>query len=188
MLGPADAHLLRILDDGFQEARRRAGSAATCRSGCFGCCLGPFPITMADAARLRLGLNAADPMRASRIRDRAAEAMLALRDRFPGDWSTGLLDEPRAAVELYAPRYQMVPCPALQLETGACELYEYRPAACRTFGLALRIDRVDLVPCRLNYTGLAPAEVEALRVDIRLGSIDLPGVESGQTVAAAALR
>ncbi|MEP7361695.1 MAG: YkgJ family cysteine cluster protein [Acidobacteriota bacterium] len=186
-----DDHLLRILDDGLDEARRRAGDAAVCRAGCFGCCLGPFPITMQDAARLRRGLDAmeqSEPERAGRLRERAAEAMLAMRPGFPGDWLSGILDEARAAEELYSARYEMIPCPALQLETGACELYEYRPVACRTFGLAVRVSGVDLAPCRLNYTGMSAAEIEARRVELHLEAIDSADVEVGQTVIAAALR
>jgi Fe-S-cluster containining protein len=185
-----DARQLRILDDGLSEARRRAGDAAVCRAGCFGCCLGPFPITRQDAARLQRGLAAMkerEPDRAARIVERAAEAMLAMRDEFPGHWSSGALDETRAAEDLYADRYQMIPCPALQLETGECELYKHRPVACRTYGLAVRIAEVDLTPCRLNYTGMTTAEIEQRRVELTIEPVDGPDYEEGQTVVAAAL-
>ena len=33
-----------------------------------------------------------------------------------------------------------VPCPALDPETGGCDLYAARPITCRTFGLTLRYD------------------------------------------------
>ncbi len=185
-----DAHLLRILDAGLLEARTRAGVSAACRAGCFSCCLGPFPITMHDAARLQRGLDEMrhrEPVRAARLQDRALEAMLALRDGFPGDWSRGAVDEARAA-ELYAGRFQMIPCPALDLETGACELYEHRPVACRTYGFAVRIAGVDLTPCPLNYAGLSEAEIEARRVELTLEALDAAAIEEGQTVVAAALR
>jgi len=185
-----DARQLRILDDGLSEARRRAGDAAVCRAGCFGCCLGPFPITRQDAARLQRGLVAIkerEPDRAARIGERAAEAMLAMRDGFPGDWSSGDLDETRAAEELYAHRYQMIPCPALQLETGECELYDHRPVACRTYGLAVRVAEVDLTPCRLNYVGMSAAEIEQRRVDLTIEPVDGAEYEEGQTVIAWAL-
>ena len=185
-----DARQLRILDDGLSEARRLAGDAAVCRTGCFGCCLGPFPITRNDAARLQRGLEAmkeCEPDRAARIVERAREALLAMRDGFPGNWSSGALDETRAAGELYAPRYQMIPCPALQLETGECELYEHRPVACRTYGLAVRLAGVDLTPCRLNYNGMTTAEIEKRRVELTIEPADGEDYEEGQTVVAAAL-
>jgi len=186
-----DAIRLRILDDGLTEARRLAGEGCACRPGCFGCCLGPFPITMHDAARLRRGLAAMEelePARAARMRERASEAMEGMRDGFPGDWPSGALDPARADGELYARRYEMIPCPALQLETGECELYDSRPVACRTFGLAVRVGSVDLHPCRLNYAGLANEEIERRRVelDVRPGAAADP--EAGQTVVAAVLR
>ena len=185
-----DAHLLRILDAGLLEARTHAGESAACRAGCFSCCLGPFPITMHDAARLQRGLEEMhhrEPARAARVHGRAVEAMLALRDGFPGDWSRGVVDEARAA-ELFAERFQMIPCPALDLETGACELYEHRPVACRTYGFAVRIAGVDLTPCPLNYAGLSEAEIEARRVELTFEALDADAIEEGQTVVAAALR
>ena len=185
-----DARQLRILEDGLSEARMGAGDAAVCRPGCFGCCLGPFPITRQDAARLQRGLAAMkerEPDRAARIVERAAEAMLAMREGFPGDWSSGALDETRAAEELYADRYQMIPCPALQLESGECELYEHRPVACRTYGLAVRIADIDLTPCCLNYTGMTPAEIEHRRMELTIEPVDGEDYEDGQTVVAAAL-
>ena len=185
-----DARILRILDDGLTEARRRAGDAATCRSGCFGCCLGPFPITMQDAERLRRGLSEMEstaPDRGARIRQRAAEAALALRTDFPGDWSTGMLD-PSRTDELYASRFEMIPCPALELESGACELYPHRPVACRTFGLAVRVGGIDLTPCGLNYAGMSKQEIEARRVELHLDAIDGADLEDGQTTVATALR
>jgi len=123
-----DAHLLRILDAGLLEARTHAGESAACRAGCFSCCLGPFPITMHDAARLQRGLEEMhhrEPARAARVHGRAVEAMLALRDGFPGDWSRGVVDEASAA-ELFAERFQMIhvrrwiskPAPANSTNTG----------------------------------------------------------------------
>ena len=185
-----DARLLRVLDDGLREARSRAGDAAVCRPGCFGCCLGPFPITMNDAARLQRGLAALqerDPARATRMLDRAAEAMMAMQSDFPGDWPSGLLDGARAGEELYSQRFAMIPCPALQLETGECELYNHRPVACRTFGLAVRIASIDLTPCSLNYTGMSAAQIAERRVELNLEGIDAQELKGGQTVVAAAL-
>ena len=186
-----DKRLLRILDGGLSEARTRAGDAAVCRAGCFGCCLGPFPITLHDALRLQRGLAELaerDSGRAARVQLRAREAMEDLRDGFPGDWPSGLLDVERADEELFSSRFQMVPCPALDLETGACELYDYRPVACRTYGLAVRIDGVSLTPCRLNYAGWSADQIEDRRVTLPLEIPEIAENQEGQTVVAAVLR
>lgn len=183
-----DTHRLHVLDDGLSEARRRAGDAAACRAGCFGCCLGPFPITLLDADRLCRGLaqiRATAPHQAERIERRAVEAMTALREGFPGGWDTGLLDGSRDG-ELFSRRFEMVPCPALDLEQGICELYEHRPVACRTYGFAVTLDDEPLTPCPLNYAGWPPERIESVRTAIATPSgVSLP---PGQTVVAAALR
>lgn len=183
-----DTHHLRVLDSGLDEARRRAGEGAACRSGCFGCCLGPFPITQLDADRLRRGLEqlrATSPGQAERIGLRAEEAMVALREDFPGDWNTGLLDAGRDG-ELFSPLFQMVPCPALDLEHGVCQLYVHRPVACRTYGFAVTVDDEPLTPCPLNYAGWPAERVETVRVVLTIPTDVSP--PPGQTVVAAALR
>jgi Fe-S-cluster containining protein len=65
----------------------------------------------------------------------------------------------------------MLACPVLDLETGSCRLYEHRPAACRTYGPAVRLDGVDLTPCPLNYDGWTPEQVEAARVGIETADL-----------------
>ena len=68
---PGDDILIRIVDAAFAEAARRSGSWLLCRPGCTQCCLGEFPITQLDAARLRRGLaelETRDPERAARVR------------------------------------------------------------------------------------------------------------------------
>src|SRR5213592_3700871 len=94
-----DCQLLGGIADAMAEAARRSGAWLVCRPGCTECCLGPFEITQLDARRLRAGLaalEAADPMRAARVRARAAAHVEA--------------DD--------------VPCPALDPATGWCDLYE----------------------------------------------------------------
>ena len=130
----ADRRLLAAVASALDEASRRSGAWLVCRPGCTACCLGPFPITQLDALRLREGLSelaARDPARAARIRDRAAAT--------PAD-----LDD--------------VPCPALDPETGCCELYESRPMTCRTFGPVMWTEDGGIGACELCYDGATDEE------------------------------
>ncbi len=114
-----DRTLVQIVDAALAEAARKSGPWLVCRPGCTQCCLGPFMITELDARRLRRALKdleAADPERAARIRERARR-VAAIQDE------TLLDDEP---------------CPVLDPETGLCELYAARPITCRTFGPPVR--------------------------------------------------
>lgn len=184
-----DATQLHILGQGLDEARLRAGHHAACRRGCFGCCLGPFPITALDALRLQRGLASlalSQPDLARRLASRAAEAWTALAPHFPGNPATGLL-HPAAGHTLFSVALQMLPCPALDLESGACDLYHHRPVACRTFGLAVRHAGVDLEPCRLNYSTLRRDQWESLRVSLPSPTPSPAPLPPGATVVAAAL-
>jgi Fe-S-cluster containining protein len=179
----ADRRLLRVIGGQLREAARRAGEQLACKRGCFGCCVGPFPITMLDAARLRRGLGRLAARRRERIVERAGEAWRWMREGYPGDAATGLLTDADAVFDA---RWRMIPCPALNLETGGCELYAYRPVACRTYGPLVRIEGRDLPACSLNYRGVSEGERERMRVEI-----DPKGWEresEGETVVAWALK
>jgi Fe-S-cluster containining protein len=166
-LDRGDRRLLRVLDDAMAEAARRAGDRLACRAGCTECCHGPFPIHALDAWRLARGLAelaARDSGRAAAIGERARRQTALLQGDFPGDPATGRLD-PKDEGEAFFVRHTAVPCPALDPRSGHCELYEHRPATCRTFGPPLRIGEAELPPCRLCFRGAPPEEVESCRVD-----------------------
>lgn len=169
-LPDGDADLIAALDGRLSEAARRAGDQLACRPGCTECCLGPFPIGALDARRLRVGLERLgreDPERADGLRERARRAAQALRPGFPGDAVRGrLTDAPSEAPDEYWERHGALPCPALDLATGACELYAERPLSCRSFGPPVRIGDEDLPPCRLCFTSALPDEVERCRVEL----------------------
>lgn len=174
-----DALLLARIGEGTEESRRRAGGAMKCGPGCFSCCLGPFPITEADAIRLRSGLSLQPAEARHSIVSRAREAAERLPQREAGDW-------------LFDREWQMIPCPALELEEGVCRLYEHRPAACRTYGPALVLDGVALTPCPLNYEGWTAEQVEAARVplttaDLAATVVTAMGAGGGRTTIAHAL-
>lgn len=158
----SDAELVQIVDAAVAEATRLAGNALACRRGCTHCCVGPFAVTVRDLERLREGFAVAGD---ARMATRFREAREAMREGFPGDWESGGVTNLDAA-DLFDLQHPWLPCPVLDLETGACGLHEWRPVACRLHGPALRVDGVALRHCRLNYVGLGAEEVEAMRVEL----------------------
>jgi Fe-S-cluster containining protein len=142
---PSDDALIQILDAALAEAARRSGPWLLCRPGCAQCCLGEFPITQLDAARLRRGLaelQTREPERAARVGQRVREA-----------------------VARQAPMDDDDPCAALDPETGACDLYAARPITCRTFGPPVRCESGDLGVCELCFEGASDAEIAACEVE-----------------------
>jgi Fe-S-cluster containining protein len=153
----ADRRLLEHIAEVTTEASRRSGDWLVCRPGCTQCCLGPFPITRLDALRLRAGLaalDAADPTRAEAIRTRAAQYIAAIAAAYPGDPVTGVLADDFM---------DDTPCPALDPQTGLCDLYTARPITCRTFGPATRAADA-VVTCELCYEGATPEQIDACAV------------------------
>jgi Fe-S-cluster containining protein len=171
-----DRTLVRITSQAMDEAARRSGSWLACRLGCTQCCMGTFPITQLDAIRLQDGLRRlyeTDPERAQLVLERAREAAARYRPFFPGDADTGIFDDHDAAQEAFHERAGDDPCPALDPETGACNLYEWRPITCRTFGPAVLAGGGVLGHCELCYVGASPEQIAACQVDF-----DPDGVEA----------
>jgi Fe-S-cluster containining protein len=50
------------------------------------------------------------------------------------------------------------PCPALNPENGTCELYEFRPVTCRTFGPPI-MEEGELAVCELCFDGVSDEEI-----------------------------
>ena len=181
---PSAAELIQIVDATMAEAVRKSGSWIACRAGCCHCCLGPFPITPWDAARLREGLAdlaIVDPQRAARVTARALDAVARLPE-FPAR-----LDEDKfeALIESLP---EEEPCPALDPIAGTCELYEFRPITCRTFGPAVQLGGDAVGACELCYDG-ASDEVIAdctVQLDIAADEAELSG-SGGPTLVALAL-
>jgi Fe-S-cluster containining protein len=186
---PADAALIQIVDAAMTEAARRSGAWLTCKPGCYQCCIGPFPITQLDAIRLRAGLadlEARDPERAARIRQRAQASVERMRRECPADPQGNALNRDDAAED--------DPCPALDPATGTCDLYLARPIICRTFGPAVRFGMESLAVCELCYEGATDTEIAACEVAVDpenleaelLRDLERAG-ETGDTVVALAL-
>lgn len=162
-----DAGLVRIVDAALADAARRSGHWLVCRPGCTQCCIGVFPINQLDAARLRQGLanlRRAEPERAARVRQRAMDAVSRLSPDFPGDPVSGVLDKGEGAERRFAEFANDEPCPALDPETGLCELYETRPMICRVFGPPLR-SADGLGVCELCFQGATHDEIAACEMN-----------------------
>ena len=155
--------MIQIVDSALAEAAHRSGDWLVCRPGCTQCCIGVFAINQLDASRLREGLSAlelAAPDRARRVRERARKATVRLAADFPGDPATGLLDEGAIAQERFADFANDELCPALDPETGNCDLYEARPMTCRTFGPPVRSED-GLGVCELCFHGASDEQIAA---------------------------
>ena len=164
MAAKSDGRLIQIVDATVAEAARKAGAWVKCAPGCTQCCIGVFAISQLDGARLREGLDgltASDPARAKAVRERARLAVKRLTAEFPGDAQTGILDPERA--EEFEVFGNDEPCPALDPETGLCDLYAARPMTCRVFGLPLRTEE-GLGVCELCFEGASTEEIAACEV------------------------
>jgi len=154
---------VQIVNASLADAFARGGKWLACKPGCAQCCVGVFAINQLDAARLRKGLaalEAQDPGRAARVRNRALEVVSRLSSGFPGDPATGIISESDDMVDQWNDFANDEPCPVLDPETKTCELYEYRPIICRTFGPPLRSEG-DLGVCDLCFEGATEQEIEA---------------------------
>jgi Fe-S-cluster containining protein len=167
-LEAADARLIQIAESTYAEASRRAGPHLACQAGCGQCCVSPIPINVLDAARLERGirhLEESDPERAQRIQERARRTVSLFGPAFPGDPGTGILGKDQESWDAFTQRFVDVQCPALAPDTGRCEIYEYRPVACRIAGPPLRLGKDTLPHCHLCFTEATVGEIEAARVD-----------------------
>jgi Fe-S-cluster containining protein len=116
------------------------------------------------------GLRATDPAAAQAIEDRARAWLATYGAGFPGNRETGILgtsEEDREKFEDYA---NDAPCPALDLATGLCGVYEWRPMTCRVFGPPVRMagahDTEPLGHCELCFTGATPEQVAACEMPV----------------------
>jgi Fe-S-cluster containining protein len=205
-----DRELVQIVDAALAVAAERAGEWLVCRLGCTQCCYGAFAINALDALRLGAGMDAlrdADPARAAAIERRARAWIAEHGQEFPGDRETGALgtsDEERERFEGFA---NEAACPALDPETGRCDVYAWRPMTCRVFGPPVRMDAengkamqaedhefsvgaVALGHCELCFEGASASEIAACEMTVphEMEAEALAEIEgNGETVVAFAL-
>ncbi len=153
------------MDAALADAVQKSSKWLACKPGCSQCCHGVFAINQLDAIRLRNGLaelEAQDAEHAAQIRKRVQDTVARLSEDYPGDPISGVLDEDDTdeAAKRWDDFGNAEPCPVLDPATGTCELYEFRPVMCRTFGPALKSDG-DLGHCELCFVGATEEEVIA---------------------------
>jgi Fe-S-cluster containining protein len=165
-----DRELVQIVDAALADASRRSGDWLACRKGCTQCCIGVFAINQLDAARLRDGLaelETRDPKRAARIRQRARQSVARIAADFPGDPVTGLPAEDQSSEQRFLDFANDEPCPVLDPETGACDLYASRPLTCRVFGPPVRSGpEGGLGVCELCFHGATPEQIAACEMQV----------------------
>ena len=173
---PAGDHkLVQIIDAALADSTRRSGEWLVCKLGCTQCCVGAFAVNQLDALRLQQGLaelEASDPARAARIRARARASVALHRADFPGDSTTGVLDESEAGHARFDDFANDEPCPVLDPETGACELYAARPMTCRVFGPPVRSEE-GLGVCELCYHGASDGEIASCEMEVDPEGVEL---------------
>jgi Fe-S-cluster containining protein len=165
-----DTELVQIMEAALVDAASRAGPWLACRPGCTQCCHGVFAINALDAARLHAGMQAlfaSVPDKAEAIRTRAHAWINQYAPDFPGNSATGVLgtsDEDQARFEDFA---NDAPCPALNAETGLCDIYAWRPMACRVFGPPVRVAENDaLACCELCFIGATDDQIAACEMHL----------------------
>jgi Fe-S-cluster containining protein len=167
-----DSDLVHIMDAATADAARRSGTWLRCRPGCTQCCIGAFAISQLDADRLRAGLSELakrDPMRAAAVRRRSRDWVERLSPEFPGDPSTGILDE--SEPERFEAFANDEPCPVLDPAAGTCDLYAFRPATCRVFGPPVRSEG-GIGICELNFVGAGETEILAAELHVEWSALE----------------
>ncbi len=166
-----------------EAARETTTGEVSCRAGCFGCCIGLFEISLAEAALVRSGVAALpDEVRAD-VLARARRIVTESARAFPGDAGRGLLDPERteAADDAYFEVVADRACPMLELPSGSCRIYSARPITCRTYGFAWAKDGTVIhPPCGLNLPGASAERQLATSIDI--GRID-EGLDVAREIA-----
>ncbi len=174
-LPAGDQQLVQIIDLALADTARRSGEWLVCKLGCTQCCVGAFAINQLDVLRLQQGLadlEVTDPARAARIRERARASIARLAPDFPGDPTTGILDESETAAARFEDFANDEPCPVLDPLTGACDLYAARPMTCRVFGPPVRSED-GLGVCELCYHDASDEQIAACEMEV-----DPEGVEA----------
>jgi Fe-S-cluster containining protein len=195
-LPSGDQKLVQIVDSALADTARRSGQWLVCKLGCTQCCMGPFAINQLDVLRLQEGLaqlEVADPKRAAQVRERARASIARLAAEFPGDPTTGVLDEGDAAEARFEDFANDEPCPVLDPQTGACDLYAARPMTCRVFGPPVRSED-GLGVCELCYQGASDEQIAACEMEVDPDGLEAAvleelerGGQHGRTIVAFAV-
>lgn len=189
-----DSELVQIVDAALADAARRAGTWLACRIGCTQCCHGVFAINALDAARLREGMDLMrrnDSALAAEVERRTRAWMRKYGPDFPGDHETGILGTTAADCTKFEEFAGDAVCPALDPDTGRCDVYAWRPMTCRVFGPPVRVGEGDAFGCcELCFVGASEEEIRSseMLVPHNLEAKVLAETgEKGETIVAFAL-
>jgi Fe-S-cluster containining protein len=165
-----DSLLVQIMNAAFADAAQRAGERLVCRLGCTQCCHGAFALSPLDALRLKAGmekLRETDPDLAREVKHRADMWVVEYGANFPGDAETGALGNSEEERERFENFANDAACPALDPETGRCDVYAWRPMTCRVFGPPVRMgDGGALGHCELCFVGASEEDVAASEMTV----------------------
>lgn len=165
-MAAADSHtgLLADAERWFDRARAALLGQVPCRSGCHGCCIGVFPITILDRAELQRGLAALDPSVRLEIETRSRGQVTELEAACPRLETSPFLDEWNDRdLDRMAERFSDLPCPALDVD-GRCRLYAFRPLTCRMTGIPVEADGIVEGACEVQTAVPLVRLSNALRV------------------------
>jgi Fe-S-cluster containining protein len=169
-LPSGDSLLVQIMDTAFDQAANNAGKLLVCKPGCSQCCHGAFVLNPLDTLRLRAGMDtirASNPVLAARIEKRARAWVDEHGAQFPGDVETGVLGDSKVDEERFENFDNEAACPALDPDTGTCDIYAWRPMTCRVFGPPVRMgEGEELGHCELCFIGAAKEKVVACEMTI----------------------
>jgi len=160
-----DSQLVQIMDAALADAARRAGAWLACKPGCTQCCHGAFAINALDVTRLRTALQTAAPETVEAVRERARAWIAEFGPDFPGDPATGVLGTSEDEQTRFDQFANDAPCPALNPDTGLCDVYAGRPMTCRVFGPPTRVGE-GLGCCELCFVGASEAEIAACEMPV----------------------
>jgi Fe-S-cluster containining protein len=171
-LPEGDSKLVQIMDAALADAAERAGKWLACRPGCSQCCHGAFALNALDAARLAAGmetLRLENPDLAAEIERRAQAWIAEHGGDFPGDLRTGAIGESEQERERFEEFANDAACPALNPETGCCDVYAWRPMTCRVFGPPVRMEQDEesgLGCCELCFAGAEEDVIAACEMQV----------------------
>jgi Fe-S-cluster containining protein len=169
-LPSGDSLLVQIMDTAFAETAKSAGKLLVCKPGCSQCCHGAFILNPLDTLRMRAGMDtmrATNPALAARIEKRARAWIDEFGATFPGDLDTGVLGDSKIEEERFEDFANDAACPALDPDTGQCDLYAWRPMTCRVFGPPVRMgEGEELGHCELCFHGAGKEKVAECEMTI----------------------
>ena len=153
---------LARVDEYVERERLRYPNHIQCRRGCAECCLGTFPITLADTAMVRSVFTELSA-KVQREAITRANAMLECAginlDTVLGRCSD--TDHERT-IELI----DSLPCPFLARDK-TCRIYQSRPLVCRLHGLPIKSADGNVLDagCHLNFIDVDIATLEGFVFD-----------------------